>query len=49
MTECKGAQGYDYVIGKSADLLQTREYEKVIKISLQQKHHSDIQIRVPGM
>ena len=31
MTECKGAQGYDYVIGKSADLLQTREYEKVIK------------------
>ena len=31
MTECKGAQGYDYVIGKSVDLLQTREYEKVIK------------------
>lgn len=29
--ECKGAQGYDYVIGASLDMLQTKQYEKVIK------------------
>ena len=28
---CKGAQGYDYVIGKSSNMLQTKEYEKVNK------------------
>lgn len=29
--ECKGAQGYDYVIGDSLDMLQTKQYEKVVK------------------
>lgn len=28
---CKGAQGYDYVIGKSSNMLQAKEYEKVNK------------------
>ena len=28
---CKGAQGYDYVIGKSSNMLKTKEYEKVNK------------------
>ena len=28
---CKGAQGYDNVIGKSSNMLQTKEYEKVNK------------------
>ena len=28
---CKGVQGYDYVIGKSSNMLQTKEYEKVNK------------------
>ena len=29
--ECKGAQGYDYVIGTSAKMLSTKKYTKVIK------------------
>ena len=29
--DCKGAQGYDYVIGTSADLLETKKYAKVVK------------------
>lgn len=29
--ECNGAQGYDFVIGKSADLLKTKKYTKVVK------------------
>lgn len=29
--ECNGAQGYDFVVGKSADLLKTKEYSKVVK------------------
>ena len=29
--ECKGAQGYDFVIGTSVDMLQTKQYQKVIK------------------
>ena len=29
--ECKGAQGYDYVIGTSANMLSTKNYTNVIK------------------
>lgn len=29
--DCKGAQGYDYVIGTSSDLLETKKYAKVVK------------------
>ena len=31
MEKCNGAQGYDFVIGKSADLLKTKDYSKVVK------------------
>lgn len=29
--DCAGAEGYDYVIGTSADMLQTKQYTKVLK------------------